>query len=187
MNKTASIGKIFVISGPSGVGKGTVIRELLKKVPGCSISISHTTRTPRKEEKNGRDYYFVDRPTFLEMVKRQEFIEYAEVHGNYYGTSKTMLAQLQNSGKNIIFEVDVQGGLNLKKLLPEVISIFILPPSQTELLNRINKRGSETTETMNKRIATMEKELPLAQEYDHQLINDRLEETIAQIAAIIKK
>lgn len=185
--KTASIGKIFVISGPSGVGKGTVIGELLKKVPGCTLSISHTTREPRKEEKNGRDYYFVDKPTFLKMAEHGEFIEYAEVHGNYYGTSRAMLTKLQHCGKNIIFEVDVQGGINLKKVLPQVISIFILPPNQEELLARINKRGSETAETLNKRIATMTKELPLAKEYDHLLINDQLETITTEIADIIKK
>lgn len=178
-------GRLFVISGPSGVGKGTIIQEIIKHNPDVVLSVSHCSRLPRQGEKNGVDYCFVSRKKFLEMVNAGKFIEYAEVHGNFYGTAKEKIEELLNSGKNVIFEVDVQGGISLKKILPDLTSIFILPPDQNELLRRIKKRGSETPKTLKRRLETMKKEMAQAANYDHQVVNDNLAATVKNVLKIM--
>lgn len=180
-------GRLFVISGPSGVGKGTIIQEIIKHHPGFVLSISHCSRAPRSGEKNGIDYCFVSREEFKEMILKEKFLEYAEVHGNYYGTAAEKIEELIKSGKNVIFEVDVQGGISLKKILPEVTTIFIRPPNTAELVNRINKRGSETPETLARRLETMKSELAQAKFYDYQVVNDKLSDTLREVLEIMNK
>lgn len=179
-------GLYFVISGPSGVGKGTIVRMLMERRNDLALSISYTTRQPRSGECDGVEYYFVTKDAFETMIERQDFLEYALVHGNYYGTSKSRLQELTAHGKKVLFEVDVQGGLLLKKAKPDIVSIFLLPPSDSELVVRINKRGSETPETLVKRMQTMQIELTKARLYDHTVVNDDLETAYQDVVQIIE-
>jgi guanylate kinase len=180
-------GQLFVISGPSGVGKGTIVQELLNIRKDVVLSVSHSSRAIRKTEVEGRDYFFVSRAEFEKMIRQGDFLEYAEVHGNYYGTSQEKLDELLKSGKNVIFEVDIQGGIGLKRMRPEVITIFILPPNEAEILKRIQKRGTETESSIQKRLNTMQQELPQAKYYDYQLINDKLQDTVKELNQIFEK
>ena len=180
-------GKLFVISGPSGVGKGTLIQEILRKRSDLTVSVSYTSRTPRAEETDGTDYYFVTRQVFEEMIARDEFVEYAQVHRNYYGTSRNKLQELLKEGRNVLFELDVQGGLNLKEKFAAVCLIFILPPNEEELIRRINKRGSETPETLQTRLETARRELKIAGSYDYRITNEDLNSCIDEINKIIDK
>ena len=180
-----SAGKLFVISGPSGVGKGTVIKGILSLRKDITLSVSYTSRSPREGEVDGVDYYFVSKDTFAEMIARNEFLEYAQVHRNYYGTSRLKLQELLDIGKNVLFEVDVQGGVNLKKVFPDLRSVFVLPPSEEELIRRMNHRGSETPETLNLRLETMRLEMVLADAYDHQVMNEDLNVCIGEVNKII--
>ena len=184
-NKSA--GKLFVISGPSGVGKGAVIQSLLQRRADIALSVSYTSRAPRAGEIDGVNYYFVSKDTFAAMIARGEFLEYALVHRNYYGTSRLKLQELLNSGKAVLFEVDVQGGVNLKKVFPDLRSVFILPPSEAELVKRINNRGSETPESLDVRLETMRGEMSRAQQYDYRVLNADLNDCIAEINKIIDK
>ncbi len=179
-------GLYFVISGPSGVGKGTIVRLLMQRRDDLALSISYTTRRPRSGERNGVEYYFVTREEFMAMIERNIFLEYALVHDNYYGTSKEKLQELTKQGKRVVFEVDVQGGLLLKKAQPEMVSIFLFPPSATELVARIQKRGSETAETLAKRLQTMHTEEQQASLYDYTVVNDDLETAYQEVVRIIE-
>ncbi len=177
-------GLLFVISGPSGVGKGTLCKNLIKVVDDLNYSVSMTTRSPRTGELNGKDYIFVDKDSFLDKVAANEFVEWAEVYGNYYGTPWTELKGALESGKDILLEIDTQGALQVKKKYPNGIFIFILPPCKEELKARIIKRGTETPETVQKRLANLEKELDVVNEYDYVIINDSLQEAMDKLKAI---
>jgi len=180
-------GKLFVISGPSGVGKGTLIQKILDARSDLAVSVSYTSREPRSDETDGVGYYFVTRAVFEEMIARNEFIEYALVHRNYYGTSRCKLQELLTAGRNVLFELDVQGGLNLAKQFADVRLIFVLPPNEEELIRRINNRGSETPETLSIRLETARSELAVADSYDYQVVNKDLEGCIDEINKIIDK
>ncbi|MDR2430968.1 MAG: guanylate kinase [Candidatus Margulisbacteria bacterium] len=179
--------RLFVISGPSGVGKGTVIQEILRLRGDLTLSVSYTSRTPRAGELDGVNYYFVSRAEFEAMVARAEFLEYAQVHRNYYGTSRIRVQELLKTGRNILFEVDVQGGLQLKQKFAGLCSIFVMPPSEEELIKRINSRGSETPETLSLRLKTMRRELASAGSYDYQIMNEELSVCIGAINRVIDK
>ncbi|GBR75434.1 guanylate kinase [Candidatus Termititenax persephonae] len=178
---------LFVISGPSGVGKGTVIQEILKTRGDLSVSVSYTSRPPRADEADGVNYCFVSCAVFEQMIADGEFLEYAQVHGNYYGTGRTQVRKMLSAGKNVLFEVDVQGGINLRLLFKELRSIFILPPSARELVRRIKVRGSETEETLRIRLAAMRGEIGKAREYDYQVVNRDLDTCVQEINKIINK
>ncbi len=175
---------LFVISGPSGVGKNTIIRAVMQKVDGLSYSVSHTTRKPRNGEINGRDYYFVDEKTFKKMIEDGLFVEWAKVYSDYYGTSFSSIREKLAEGKDVILDLDVQGGMNIRKHFKNSSLIFVIPPSIEELKRRLRKRGTED-EIIEKRLSNIEFELKMAERYDYIVINDSLERAIKEMEAII--
>jgi len=179
--------KLFVISGSSGVGKGTVIKQLLKKNNTVKLSISTTTRKPRKGEIDGEHYFFVEKEDFLNAVKNNEFIEWAEFSGNYYGTKKNFVENNLKNGCSVLLEIDTQGALQIKKKMPEAILIFIAPPSLEELKKRLIERGTETEDAIKKRLNCVEKEQETSKSYDYIVINDTVEDAVLKLEEIFNK
>lgn len=181
------MGKLVIFSAPSGSGKTTIVRELLKRFDCFEFSISATSRQPRGAEQNGIDYYFLTNEEFKERVARDEFIEWEEVYqGTCYGTLKSEMERIWNNGKVIIFDVDVMGGINLKRLFgDDACSMFIMPPSIEELERRLRGRGTDAEEVIQKRIAKAEFEISKAPEFDHVVINDKLDVAVEEAAGII--
>jgi guanylate kinase len=178
-------GTLFVVSSPSGGGKGTIIRHVLDVVPNLSYSVSFTTRAPRPGEINGREYFFVGREFFDEMVAAGEFLEWACVHGNYYGTAKRQVAEETAAGVDIVLEVDVQGAASVRQLLLDSVSIFILPPSYEVLKARLIARGTDTPEELEVRLRNAPEELRQYSAFDYVIINDEVDRAVAQLASII--
>ncbi|PWT95186.1 MAG: guanylate kinase [Blastocatellia bacterium] len=178
-------GTLFVVSSPSGGGKGTLIRRVLDVVPNLSYSVSYTTRAPRNGEVEGREYFFVDRKTFEEMVAAGAFLEWATVHGNLYGTAKRQLAEETATGLDIILEVDVQGAASVRDLSLDAVSIFILPPSYDTLRGRLIARGTDTPEQLEVRLRNAPEELRQYSAFDYVIINDNVKRASNQLAAII--
>ena len=178
-------GTLFVVSSPSGGGKGTIIRQVLDCVDNLSYSVSFTTRAPRLGEVNGREYFFVSRETFEEMVTAGEFLESACVHGNFYGTSKQQIIEQTGAGADIILEVDVQGAASVRKLLMDSVSIFILPPSYEVLRQRLIARGTDSPEELQVRLRNAPEELKQYSAFDYVIINDEIERAAGQLASII--
>jgi guanylate kinase len=178
-------GTLFVVSSPSGGGKGTLIRRVLDTVPNLSYSVSYTTRPPRNGELDGREYFFVDRPTFEKMVSADEFLEWACVHGNLYGTARHQVAQETAAGIDIILEVDVQGAASIRELMLDAVSIFILPPSYEILKERLIARGTDTPEQLALRLKKAPDELEKFSCFDYVIINDDVNRAAHQLAAII--
>lgn len=176
---------VYIISAPSGSGKSTLVNELRKIVPNLDFSISYTTRNPRGSEQNGREYNFVPRPTFDEMIGRDEFLEHAEVFGNCYGTAKKFLADAQCANRDLVLDIDVQGAAQIKKKLPGAVSIFILPPDRLTLERRLRSRGEDSDEVIDRRLATAQREIENYDKYDYILVNDRLEESVDALKAIV--
>lgn len=181
------MGKLVIFSAPSGSGKTTIVRELLKHFPQFEFSISATSRQPRGQEQNGIDYYFMTNEEFRQRVERDEFVEWEEVYqGTCYGTLKSEMERIWSKGNVIIFDVDVMGGINLKKLFGEdACSMFIMPPSVEELERRLRGRGTDSEETIQKRIAKAEFELSKSPEFDFTVVNDDLQVAIDEAKAII--
>lgn len=165
-------GKLVVISGPSGVGKGTVVKEILREFPGYALSVSVTTRAPRPGEEDGKQYYFRSKEKFLQMVQDGEFLETAEVYGNFYGTPRFAVEKLLKEGVNVILEIDTVGALNVKRVLPEAVLIFILPPSIDELRSRLRGRNTESESQLSVRLGSALSEIKTAHSYDFAVIND---------------
>lgn len=184
IKKTMNKEIIFVISAPSGTGKTTICKELVKLVSNLKMSISYTTRKPRQGEKNGIDYYFVDRETFQSMLKNNEFIEWAEVYGNLYGTSKKVIEDLLQSGVDILMDIDTQGAKNIKERFNNSVLIFLIPPSFEELKRRLNQRG-EQENTIKYRLMKALEEISMYEIYDYVVENRELEETLRKIICII--
>ena len=180
-------GGIFVLSSPSGAGKTTLVKKIAKN-KNFSISISHTTRLPRPNEKNGKDYYFVSKNQFKRLIKKNEFLEHAKVFDNFYGSSKKLVVQKLKKGKNIIFDIDWQGTRQIrnKKLKYKLKTFFILPPSKKELLKRLIKREKKNMKTVKKRMKEFKKDLSKWREYDHIVINDDLNLCYKNIMKLIK-
>jgi guanylate kinase len=180
---------IFIISAPSGSGKSTLVAEIRVAVHDLDFSISYTTRRPRGSEQDGREYRFVSREQFEAMIADGEFLEYADVFGNYYGTAKRFVHEAQASGHDLLLDIDVQGAAQIKAKLPKAVSIFVLPPSAGELERRLRRRseaeGAVNPEVIQKRLKTARREIEKYREYDYILVNDRLEESIDALKAIV--
>src|SRR5215218_1455637 len=185
VNHAPSRGTLFVVSSPSGGGKGTIIRHVLEVVGNLSYSVSYTTRAPRPGEVNGREYFFVSRNIFDEMVAAGEFLEWACVHGNFYGTAKKQISEETAAGLDIILEVDVQGAASVRQLLMDSVSIFILPPSREVLRQRLIARGTDTPEALAVRLRNAPEELKQYSSFDYVIINDEIEKAVGQLASII--
>lgn len=178
-------GVLIVISGPSGAGKGTICKALLEKQDNIYISVSATTRSPRKGEIEGINYYFLTKNAFEEKVKENGFLEYANVHGNFYGTPKGNVEKMLDEGKDVILEIDIQGALQVKENFKEGVFIFILPPSMEELKQRIIKRGSETEESLMTRFKNAYKEINYVSKYNYAVVNDTLDIAVSKVESII--
>ena len=178
-------GHLFIVSAPSGAGKTTLVRLLLEKDPGIRVSISSTTRPPRTGENDGREYHFVDVQYFLEMVSRGDFLEWAEVHGNYYGTSRHWIEAEMSAGRDVLLEIDWQGAQQVRKAFPAAIGIFILPPSLEELKSRLSGRGTDSAETIARRIAAARDEMRHVDEFDYVIINDDLQQALDNLRSIV--
>jgi guanylate kinase len=176
---------VYIISAPSGSGKSTLVDKAREIVPGLEFSISYTTRPPRGNEQNGREYFFVTRAEFDEMVKKDEFLEYAEVFGNCYGTAKSFLRQAEQHGRDLLLDIDVQGAEQIKRKLPEAVSIFIMPPDRKILESRLRKRSLDKEEVIQRRLVTASREIENYEKYDYILVNDRLDESIEALTAIL--
>ena len=181
------MGKLVIFSAPSGSGKTTIVKQLLKRFPQFEFSISATSRQPRGQEQNGVDYHFMSNEEFKERVARGEFVEWEEVYaGTCYGTLKSEMERIWAKGNVIIFDVDVMGGINLKKLFgKDACSMFIMPPSVEELERRLRGRGTDSEDVIQKRIAKAEFELSKSPEFDHIVVNDVLEDAVEEATAII--
>ena len=177
-------GQLIVISGPSGAGKGTVCKALLEK-NDFWISVSATTRSPRNGEIEGINYYFLTKEKFLEQIASEDFLEHAQVYGNYYGTPKSEVLKVLEGGRDVILEIDIQGALKVKRAYPDGLFIFILPPSMEELKNRITNRGSETPESLITRFTSAHKEISFVSKYDYAVVNDTVDNACEKIQSII--
>jgi len=178
-------GVLIVISGPSGAGKGTICKEILEKNNNIYLSVSATTRKPRQGEVDGVNYYFLTEEDFKNKVDSNGFIEYAKVHGNYYGTPKVNVEKMLDEGKDVILEIDIQGALKVKENFTEGVFIFILPPSMDELKRRIIKRGSETEESLMTRFKNAYQEINYVSKYNYAVVNDTLEIAVSKVESII--
>ena len=178
-------GKLFVISAPSGTGKSTVAMAVRQRVPGLGYSISHTTRKPRGNERNGIDYHFVDDGTFTKMTDEGAFVEWAKVYDNFYGTSSSGLQNLTASGLDVLMDVDIQGGRNIKKRFPDSVLIFLLPPSLEELERRLRKRGTDDEPVIESRMEMAADDIKNCVWYDYIIVNDKLETAIDEAQSII--
>ena len=181
-----SQGLLVVLSAPSGAGKTTLAHMLRKEFPEAVLSVSYTTRPPRGAEVNGTDYHFVDPRTFTAMIDHNEFVEWADVHGNYYGSAKGIVDQSYRPRGLALFDIDVQGGATIKRKYPDTVTIFILPPSMEELERRLRARGTDTDDVIQRRMLAARAECEKgAQSYDYLVINDRLEDAFNQLRAIV--
>jgi len=182
-------GILYIISAPSGSGKTTLVNELRQYVPNLEFSISFTTRAPRGSEVDGREYHFIGRPDFEAMIRSGDFLEYAEVFGNYYGTARTVLDQAARRGNDLLLDIDVQGERQVKAKMPDAVSIFVLPPSRRELESRLRKRSvsenMHSEEVIRRRLDTARREIENYPNYDYILINDNLEDSIDALKAIV--
>jgi guanylate kinase len=179
-------GILFVVSSPSGGGKGTLIQRVLSRLQNLSYSVSYTTRKPRNGEVNGREYFFVTREQFSQMVERNDFLEWATVHSHLYGTSRSQVARDVSLGRDIVLEVDVQGAASIRNLVQEAVSVFILPPSLEVLRERLIARGTDSAEELSVRLRNAPEELKAYKRFDYVIINDDVEQASAKLMVIIE-
>lgn len=178
-------GKTFIISGPSGVGKSTVLNALMKKRSNLYFSVSATTRQPREGEKDGQHYHFIDAETFRAMLGRDEFLEHAEYVGNFYGTPKRYVDEAMEQGRDVILDIEIQGAMQVCEKRPETVRIFIAPPSWKELERRLTERGTDSPERVQKRLLRAKVELNSASSYDYFVINDSVDKAVEELDAIL--
>jgi guanylate kinase len=176
---------VFVISAPSGSGKSTLVHELMRRVAGLRFSVSYTTRDPRGQEQNGRDYFFIDRADFEARVAKDEFLEWAEVFGHYYGTHRSELDRAEADGCDLVLDIDVQGAQQLKKKIPTAVSIFILAPSRQELEQRLRARSQDSAEVIELRLHEAAEEIRNYWRYDYVLVNGEVNASVERFAAIV--
>lgn len=176
---------LLVISAPSGAGKTTIVKEVLRRYPFFKFSISATTREMRSGETNGKDYFFLSKPEFEERISNGELVEYEEIYSNYYGTLKSEVEKALSLGEDIVFDVDVKGGLSIKRKFPEAVTIFIKPPSFEVLKERLEKRGSETRGQIERRLKRVPMELEKGELYDYIIVNDELKRAISEVFEVI--
>jgi guanylate kinase len=178
-------GSIFIVSAPSGAGKTTLCKKLIETTKGITHSVSYTTRKPRKGETDGKDYFFVSEQEFMSMVKSGEFLEWAEVHGNLYGTSKRHIQEIINTGTDVILDIDTQGAKQIRDSGIEATFIFILPPSLKVLEERLRNRGTDPEETIRRRLQQAKKEISDYRIYDYVIFNIRIDEAVEQLRSIV--
>lgn len=179
-------GHLIIVSGPSGAGKGTVLSKALAGIDNLSYSVSCTTRKPREGDVNGREYWFMDDGAFREMIKEGRFLEYAEVHGHMYGTRKDIVERALDKG-DVILEIDVQGALQVKRLMPDAVTVFIMPPDEAELERRLRSRGTEDEEQIELRLADAVKEMKFAPRYDWVIVNDDADAAAIEFKDVVAK
>lgn len=179
-------GNLYIVAAPSGAGKTTLVRLLLEQDAAIRLSISTTTREPRAGEENGREYHFVSVEHFREQIAADAFLEWAEVHGNFYGTSKAWIAAEMAAGRDVLLEIDWQGAQQVRKLFPEAIGIFILPPSMEELTRRLTGRGTDSSEVIARRLAAAQAEMRHVAEFEYVIINDSLQQALADLCAVVQ-
>jgi guanylate kinase len=182
---TAGRGMLVVVSSPSGGGKGTLIDRVLKTVPGLAFSVSYTTRAPRGSEENGREYFFVDEPTFRAMIARGEFLEWADVYGHLYGTNALQVERERQTGRDIILEIDVQGAESIRQQVSDAVSIFILPPSFELLRNRLVARATDSAADLERRLKGAPAEVAQYEHFDYVILNDDINRASQQLASVI--
>jgi guanylate kinase len=178
-------GSLFIVAAPSGAGKSSLVNALLERDPRLHLSVSYTTRAPRVGEVEGRDYHFITSEAFLGMRARAEFLESAEVHGNFYGTSKAWIEAQMRAGRDVLLEIDCQGAYQVKRIFPEAVGIFILPPSMAELERRLRGRGTDTEETIARRMLAAGEELRRAGEFDYAIINGLFADALNELACVV--
>jgi guanylate kinase len=179
-------GHLYIVAAPSGAGKTTLVRLLLENDPGIRLSISYTTRAPRPGEQDGREYNFVDLAAFRAMVERGEFLEWAEVHGNCYGTSRPWIEREMAAGRDVLLEIDWQGAQQVRKLFPQAIGIFVLPPSMAELERRLTGRGTDSAEVIARRLAAAQEEMRHVPEFEYVIINDELQRALSDLLSVVR-
>jgi guanylate kinase len=177
---------VFIISAPSGSGKTTLVERLLREVPELLFSVSYTTRAPRGQEQNGREYRFVTRQAFEEMVHNNELLEWAVVFGNYYGTARHVLTDAERESSDLLLDIDVQGAKQVKEKIPDAVSVFILPPSREILEHRLRNRSQDSEEVIRKRLLDAGREIYGYDQYDYVLINDQLDKSAEHLKAIVQ-
>jgi guanylate kinase len=178
-------GNLFVVAAPSGAGKSSLVKALLELDARLAVSVSHTTRVPRGQEQHGREYWFVDPPTFDAMVERGDFYEWAQVHGNRYGTSRQAIEARLQAGEDVVLEIDFQGALQIKQLFAQAVLIFILPPSWQELRQRLQRRGEDTPEVIEQRMANARVEVAQARQFDYIVVNALFETALFDLKTIV--
>jgi guanylate kinase len=178
-------GNLFVVAAPSGAGKSSLVKSLLELDSHLVVSVSHTTRKPRGQEQDGREYHFIDEKSFRKMVAEGEFFEWAEVHGNLYGTSRGEVQKRIASGQDVVLEIDWQGAVQIKKIFPNAVLIFILPPSYEELAQRLNRRGEDQPEVIAQRLANARHEVAQARHFDFVIINALFETAVFDLKTVV--
>jgi len=184
--ETDMAGNLYVVAAPSGAGKTTLVRLLLEQEPAVHLSISFTTRAPRPGEENGREYHFVAVDGFKSMISAGDFLEWAEVHGNYYGTSQKWIADQLAAGHDVLLEIDWQGAQQVRAVFPQAIGVFILPPSMEELTRRLTGRGTDSADVIARRLAAAQAEMRHVGEFDYVIINDSLEQALDDLRAVVR-
>lgn len=186
MSQAGETGTLFVISAPSGAGKTSLVAEMLHADHKLGVSVSHTTRPMREGEKEGVNYHFVSREDFEAMIKRGDFLEHADVFGNYYGTSQVWVREMLASGRDVILEIDWQGAVQVRRLIPECVSVFIVPPSAEALRERLVGRGTDLPEVVSRRLKEAREECRHAVEFDYLVVNDDFKEALADLLGIVR-
>jgi len=179
-------GNLFIVCAPSGAGKTTLVDALLDREPEIRLSISYTTRAPRQGERDGVDYHFTDRATFESMIAAGEFLEHAQVHGNYYGTSRAWIEREIAGDHDVLLEIDWQGAAQVRRFFPQLVGMFILPPSIAELRRRLQGRGKDSPETIERRIAGAREEISHVLEFEYIIVNDRFEQALEDIRSVVR-